>query len=120
MKSPEHRTHRRQSAAPGWRGPASSVCVARGISVMAKSSASKSARRVPPTKPTPVEPTDVEIDLEVEREPARPAGAKNIQAKAIRETEVLESVAGLNLDSVSTTLASTQVEVQKSLADLSA
>lgn len=48
------------------------------------------------------------------------SGAKNRQASAIRETEVLHSVAGLNMDAVSGTIASTQVEVQKSLAALSA
>jgi colicin import membrane protein len=48
------------------------------------------------------------------------AGVKNRQATAIRETEVLQSVAGLNMDAVSGTIASTQVEVQKSLAALSA
>jgi len=58
--------------------------------------------------------------LELEDVAPRPAGAKNQAARAIRETEVLESVVGLSLDSVSTTLASTQVEIQKSLADLSA
>jgi len=58
--------------------------------------------------------------LELEEVAPRPAGAKNQAARAIRETEVLESVVGLSLDSVSTTLASTQVEIQKSLADLSA
>jgi len=46
-------------------------------------------------------------------------GAKNKQATAIKEAEVLSSVAGLNLDSVSNTLAATQVELQKSLASLS-
>jgi hypothetical protein len=48
------------------------------------------------------------------------AGIKNQKAAAIRDTEILQSVTGLNLDSVSTSLASTQVEVQQSLADLSA
>jgi colicin import membrane protein len=47
-------------------------------------------------------------------------GAKNRQATAIRETEVLHAVAGLNMDAVSGTIATTQVEVQKSLAALSA
>lgn len=51
---------------------------------------------------------------------AKVAGAKNRQATAIRETEVLHAVAGLNMDAVSGTIASTQVEVQKSLAALSA
>jgi hypothetical protein len=48
------------------------------------------------------------------------AGVKNRQATAIREMDVLQSVAGLNMDGVSGTIASTQVEVQKSLAALSA
>jgi hypothetical protein len=47
-------------------------------------------------------------------------GAKNKQAAAIKEAEVLESVKDLNLDSVSSNITSTQVEVQKSLASLSA
>lgn len=48
------------------------------------------------------------------------AGVKNRQATAIRETEVLQAVLGLNMDGVSGTIASTQVEVQKSLSALSA
>lgn len=48
------------------------------------------------------------------------AGVKNKQAEAIKATEVLQSVAGLNLDTVSGKIAATQVEVQKSLAGLSA
>lgn len=51
---------------------------------------------------------------------AKVTGAKNRQATVIRETEVLQSVSGLNMDAVSGTIASTQVEVQKSLAALSA
>lgn len=51
---------------------------------------------------------------------AKVTGAKNRQATAIRETEVLQAVSGLNMDAVSGTIASTQVEVQKSLAALSA
>jgi hypothetical protein len=51
---------------------------------------------------------------------SKPTGVKNKQATAIRETEVLQAVAGLNFDGVSNTIASTQVEVQKSLASLSA
>jgi len=47
-------------------------------------------------------------------------GSKNKQATALKEAEVLASVEGLNLDTVSGTLADTQVEVQKSLAGLSA
>jgi hypothetical protein len=86
--------------------------------VMAKS-ATKNRR--PPVSRPPSEPTDAPVDLVVERdESERPAGAKNRAAAAIRETEVLEAVAGLSLDSVSSNIASTQVEVQKSLADLSA
>jgi hypothetical protein len=50
---------------------------------------------------------------------SRAAGVKNQKAAAIRDTEILQSVTGLNLDSVSSSLASTQVEVQQSLADLS-
>ena len=85
---------------------------------MAKSSATKNRR--PPIVSKPAEP-DMDtgtIDLEVTA--PRPTGAKNQTARAIRETEVLDSVSGLSLDAVSSTLASTQVEVQKSLADLSA
>jgi hypothetical protein len=48
------------------------------------------------------------------------SGVKNKQAEAIKATEVLQSVAGLNLDVVSGKIAATQVEVQKSLAGLSA
>jgi chromosome segregation ATPase len=51
---------------------------------------------------------------------AKVTGAKNKQAEAIKATEVLQSVAGLNLDTVSGKIAATQVEVQKSLAGLSA
>src|SRR5579872_6641740 len=50
----------------------------------------------------------------------KPAGVKNRQAAAKRETEVLGSVAGLNLDSAANNIAATQVEVQKTLAGLSA
>jgi hypothetical protein len=46
-------------------------------------------------------------------------GSKNKQAAAIKEQEVLTAVNGLTLDSVSGDIAATQVEVQKSLADLS-
>jgi hypothetical protein len=48
------------------------------------------------------------------------SGVKNQKAEAIKATEVLQSVAGLNLDVVSGKIAATQVEVQKSLAGLSA
>jgi hypothetical protein len=51
---------------------------------------------------------------------AKVAGVKNQKAEAIKATEVLQSVAGLNLDTVSGKIAATQVEVQKSLAGLSA
>jgi hypothetical protein len=51
---------------------------------------------------------------------AKVTGVKNKQAEAIKATEVLQSVAGLNLDTVSGKIAATQVEVQKSLAGLSA
>jgi hypothetical protein len=85
---------------------------------MAKSSATKTRR--PPVVSKTTEPAVDTSNFELEEVAARPAGAKNQAAKAIRETEVLDAVAGLSLDTVSTTLASTQVEVQKSLADLSA
>jgi DNA repair exonuclease SbcCD ATPase subunit len=49
-----------------------------------------------------------------------PSGVKNQKAAAIKENEILGAVAGLNLEGVSGTIAATQVEVQKSLADLSA
>jgi hypothetical protein len=67
-----------------------------------------------------VEPTEPPADSDRGNGSAKPMGVKNKQAANIRETEVLQSVAGLNLDSVSVTLASTQVEVQKSLSGLSA
>lgn len=88
---------------------------------MAKASATK-GKRPPVSRPAPAaEPasTGLDIDLEMENG-SRHGGEKNRQAAAIRETEVLEAVAGLSLDSVSTNLAAAQVEVQKSLADLSA
>jgi len=46
-------------------------------------------------------------------------GVKNRRAVQIQETEVLNSVKGLNMDSVSKSITETQVEVQKVLADLS-
>lgn len=46
-------------------------------------------------------------------------GTKNRRAVQIQETEVLNTVKGLNLDSVSRSITETQVEVQKVLADLS-
>lgn len=51
---------------------------------------------------------------------AKAAGTKNQKAAAIKESEVLGSVADLSLDGVSSSITATQVEVQKSLADLSA
>jgi colicin import membrane protein len=81
----------------------------------------------PPPKTRPA-PTVKAVEV-LEDETPRPSngaaaakvtGAKNRQATAIRETEVLHSVAGLNMDAVSGTIATTQVEVQKSLAALSA
>jgi colicin import membrane protein len=72
-----------------------------------------------PTVKTIVEPPDEEMPRATNGSP-KVAGVKNRQANAIRETEVLQSVSGLNMDGVSTTIASTQVEVQKSLAALSA
>lgn len=50
---------------------------------------------------------------------AKVQGTKNRRAVQIQETEVLNSVKGLNLDSVSKSITETQVEVQKVLADLS-
>jgi colicin import membrane protein len=47
-------------------------------------------------------------------------GTKNRRAMQIQEAEVLASVKDLNLDSVSKSIAETQVEIQKVLADLSA
>jgi len=47
-------------------------------------------------------------------------GAKTRRAAQMQETEVLEAVKDLNLDSVSKSIAETQVEVQKVLANLSA
>jgi hypothetical protein len=47
-------------------------------------------------------------------------GTKNRRAAQIQEAEVLNSVKGLNFDSVSRELATVQVEVQKTLAELSA
>jgi DNA repair exonuclease SbcCD ATPase subunit len=85
---------------------------------MAKSSATKNRR--PPVVSKPAEPPADSGGVELEEITLRHVGAKNQQAKAIRESEVLADVAGLSMDSVSATLASTQVEVQKSLADLSA
>lgn len=72
-----------------------------------------------PTVKTIVEPPDEETPRATNGTP-KVAGVKNRQANAIRETEVLQSVSGLNMDGVSVTIASTQVEVQKSLAALSA
>jgi colicin import membrane protein len=51
---------------------------------------------------------------------AKAVGTKTKQATAIKEAEVLNSVSHLNLDSVSKKITGTQVEVQKSLASLSA
>jgi len=46
-------------------------------------------------------------------------GTKNRQAAAQRDQDILESVRDLTLDSVSGAVSTTQVEVQKALADLS-
>ncbi len=90
---------------------------------MSKSSASKKR-----PAPAPKQQPPIDLDLEINDVRVTPGtgngtgkatGAKNRHAVAIRETEVLDAVSGLNLDSVSGTLATTQVEVQKSLADLS-
>jgi hypothetical protein len=85
---------------------------------MAKAPPPKSKRPLAVKEPPAVEPrSDDSREL---NGTGKPAGLKNRQAVAIRETEVLQSVAGLNLDSVSSNIASTQVEVQQSLAGLSA
>jgi len=47
-------------------------------------------------------------------------GAKNRAAQTLKDTSVLESVKDLNLDSVTTNVTSAQVEVQKTLAAVSA
>jgi len=47
-------------------------------------------------------------------------GTKNRQVAAIRDEQVLESVKGLNLDKVTKDITSAQVEVQKTLASVSA
>jgi hypothetical protein len=51
---------------------------------------------------------------------AKAQGVKGRRAAAIQEDQVLSSVEGLSLDSVSKSITETQVEVQKVLADLSA
>jgi hypothetical protein len=85
---------------------------------MAKTTPTKH-RPAPAVKPT--EDLDAGSDGNRVRNGINQAtGVKNKQAAAIKETEVLQSVAGMNLDSVSGKIASTQVEVQKSLAGLSA
>jgi hypothetical protein len=48
------------------------------------------------------------------------AGAKNRQAAAMKDQEVLKSVEGLNLESVTSKVTSAQVEVQRTLATVSA
>jgi len=50
---------------------------------------------------------------------AKVQGTKNRRAVQIQEAEVLASVKDLNLDSVSKSIAETQVEIQKVLSDLS-
>src|SRR5438445_5066890 len=74
----------------------------------------------PPRVVKEPETFDIEADLDRSPNGTRATGAKNKQAAAIRDTEILQSVAGINMDTVSGNLASTQVEVQKSLAALSA
>lgn len=83
------------------------------------------AKAAPPKKvPVAVkQPVAVEIDDDDDRPRSNgsvPSGSKNRQATAIKESEVLDTVSGLNFDGVSGTIATTQVEVQKSLAGLSA
>jgi hypothetical protein len=51
--------------------------------------------------------------------PPKVQGTKNRRAVAIQEAEVLSSVKGLNLDTVTRGITDTQVEIQKTLADLS-
>jgi colicin import membrane protein len=46
-------------------------------------------------------------------------GAKNRRVAAIQQTEVVNAVKGLSIDSVSRSITETQVEVQRVLADLS-
>jgi hypothetical protein len=84
---------------------------------MAKQPPPKSRHTATPVKS--VDPSDDDAPRSSNGAP-KVAGVKNRQATAIRETEVLQSVSGLNMDGVSGTIASTQVEVQKSLAALSA
>lgn len=50
---------------------------------------------------------------------AKAISAKGTKAAAIRETEVLESVSGLSIASVSNNITQTQVDVQQTLATLS-
>src|SRR6516164_3089060 len=85
---------------------------------MAKQPPPKS--RPTPTVKTVAAPPDEDDTPRPSNGAPKVAGVKNRQATAIRETEVLQSVSGLNMDGVSGTIASTQVEVQKSLAALSA
>jgi len=49
----------------------------------------------------------------------RPAGVKNRQVEAAKQSEVLSAVKDLNLEKVSNKIAATQVEVQNQLAILS-
>jgi hypothetical protein len=51
---------------------------------------------------------------------AKVQGAKNRRAAQMQDDQVINSVKGLNLDSVSKSITETQVEVQRVLADLSA
>jgi colicin import membrane protein len=76
--------------------------------------------RQAPTMKTIVAPPDEDDTPRPTNGASKVSGVKNRQATAIREMDVLQSVAGLNMDGVSGTIASTQVEVQKSLAALSA
>ncbi|MBV9126424.1 MAG: hypothetical protein JO112_24005 [Planctomycetes bacterium] len=79
------------------------------------------SRLAPTPKPIHLEDQDSQPNGNRHRPTPPPAtGAKNRQATAIKENEVLTAVGDLNLDGVSGNIASTQVEVQKSLAGLSA
>jgi hypothetical protein len=53
------------------------------------------------------------------RNMAKTTGTRGSKAAAIRESEVLEAVSGLSIESVNSDITRTQVEVQKTLADLS-
>jgi hypothetical protein len=87
--------------------------------------------KAPPPKrrPTPAPASSsVAVDLEPIESPRRPqgngtgqiAGDKSRNAEELRQREILAAVSGLNLEGVSSTIAATQAEVSRSLAELSA